>query len=112
VKNLASTVRWLGRASDKRRRLCADGAKNKPAMTCAGSRRRRIDLLWSCRLAGGGKVTHVRDGGNRRSTGSRFGTCWRAGSRYLANAAHVKNVPGRKSDVNTRPGSRILWAAA
>ena len=35
------------------------------------------------------------------STGSRSGTCWKAGSKLiLANAAHIKGVPGRKSDVN------------
>jgi hypothetical protein len=27
----------------------------------------------------------------------------------LANAAHVKNVPGRKTDVTTPPGSPICW---
>ena len=38
---------------------------------------------------------------NRRgSTGSRSGTCWRAGFELmLVNARHIKQVPGRKTDV-------------
>ena len=30
----------------------------------------------------------------------------------VANAAHIKNVPGRKTDVNDATGSPICWPAA
>ena len=30
----------------------------------------------------------------------------------LANAAHIRNVPGRKTDINTRPGSQTFWRMA
>src|SRR5437879_12808761 len=42
------------------------------------------------------------------STGSRCGTSWMMGEfeLVLANAAHVKNVPGRKTDVND-----AMWLA-
>jgi transposase len=37
----------------------------------------------------------------RASTGSRSGTCWKGGfQQILANAAHIKGVLGRKSDMN------------
>ena len=37
----------------------------------------------------------------RACTGSRSGTFWKGASQLiLANAAHIKGVPGRKSDVN------------
>ena len=55
-----------------------------------------------CRMAGGRGLHPHRDGGDRASTGSRSGTSCQRGDfeLMLANAAHVKNVPGRKTDVN------------
>jgi transposase len=45
--------------------------------------------------------THIAMEG-RASTGSRCGTFWRTASLNWSwrNAAHVKNLPGRKTDVN------------
>ena len=70
---------------------------------CGPSIRRRRGL-WPCRVGWRRAAAPTLPWRRPASTGSRSGTSWPSDgfALILANAAHVKNVPGRKTDIDRR----------